>query len=247
MVRGFRHEERPGDAWPSTDGDDYDTEHERNTDVDYEEYDEARERMPQRSAGQRRARRPILPMEVAMAGLAGQSIGQMIKEQAKAAGTERFGSEPPIGSVLRWEAMGRVGRGTGQMLTYLGIRTPKGWWTTHDANYGAQTWAQMVSWIGDNPCSVATGWTEIPAPEPEPQGDDVVAAWASQFRRAEPVTRHLGDADGGETAGVEDDREPRFDAEGRDRNGWTRAELGEDDDSAPYTVEDNAARREQDW
>jgi hypothetical protein len=85
--------------------------------------------------------------------------------------------------VLRWSAPGRYGQGV--TLTYLAVRVGNGDWYSTGSSRGSMSWAQLVHVIGDKPCHVATAWTEIPAPEPEPQGDDVVAAWASQFRRAD--------------------------------------------------------------
>lgn len=98
-------------------------------------------------------------------------------------GSERFGSEPPIGTVLRWSEPGRYGHGV--TLTYLAVRVGNGDWYSTEAQRGQMSWAELVAQVGDNPCSVATAWTEIPAPEPKLRGDDQVAAWASQFRRAD--------------------------------------------------------------
>ena len=126
------------------------------------------DRMMDRMEGGRR-RRPILPMELAVAAMSAEQ------------GVDRFGSEPPVGTVLRWTATGTYGRGSGRVLTYLALRTPNGWWDTRDNSHGSTPWAGIVRLIGDNPCDVATRWTEIPAPAPGPSGDDAVGAWASQF------------------------------------------------------------------
>lgn len=87
----------------------------------------------------------------------------------------RFGSEPPVGTVLRWK------RPVGPGLDYVATRAGDGRWYVTGQQSGSQDWARIVAWIGDNECHVAVSWREIPRPEPEPSGDDAVADWAAQF------------------------------------------------------------------
>lgn len=88
----------------------------------------------------------------------------------------RFGSEPPIGTVLRWKRdMG------GSLLDYVALRASNGRWYVTGQEAGPIAWASIVGWVGVSPCSVAVGWREIPAPEPDPSGDEAVQGWAAQF------------------------------------------------------------------
>lgn len=99
---------------------------------------------------------------------------------------DRFGSRvPPQGSVLRWRHQGtthvaiHMGRVDGQSHE---------WRTT--ARSDSTTWEHIASLIGNNPCAVASGWTEVPTLGVVDFGDDATGAYARELAaRAGPDDR----------------------------------------------------------
>lgn len=196
-------------------------------------------------------------------GLLQYAGGGRLRSRAPWDDDDRFPSEPPLGSVLRWT----VRHPNGRELSVVGLRVPPGWYLSTNYHQGPLSWERVRELIGSFPCWVAVDWVEIPQPEPEPSGDDAVASWATQFRGADPVDGTPTDrvpagspsyyvSTAGERAAerdaadmtvtaaerdVESGRadypltpldteradapEPRYDAAGRDRGGWSPAEL----------------------
>lgn len=89
---------------------------------------------------------------------------------------DRFGSEPPVGAVLRWM---RPGSDAWIVATHHETHGSDSWEITgDDVGY---SWTDVRDRIGDCRCDVAISWREIPAPEPTPRGDDAVRDWAASF------------------------------------------------------------------
>lgn len=176
----------------------------------------------------------------------------------------RFPTEPPVGSVLRWT----VQYDTGRELTVVGLRVAPGWYLSTNVHQGPMLWSRVRALIGDFPCSVAVEWGVIPQPEPEPSGDDAVRAWAERYRplgmvaeRGTPVNQadrpswsvstdgeRAAERDAADLTVAAAEREaerpePRYDADGRDRGGWTPAELGDTDAVEAQEDADRADRR----
>jgi hypothetical protein len=124
--------------------------------------------------------------------------------------SDRFDSEPPVGTVLRWR------RPVGPGLDYVATRAGNGHWYVTGQQHGPQSWAQIVAWIGDNPAAVAIDWRDIPAPDPAPSGDDAVREWAAGFL---PVLPGPGaeDVPAEDTATFEGTT-PEYHADGRHRH-----------------------------
>lgn len=103
---------------------------------------------------------------------------------------DRFsGQEPPVGTVLRWtkqfdgssgelvldEAAMRASDQLGRSIrfqvsapteyTYIAFRAANGdWYSTAQRGAHRYEWSDLLRDIGDNPCEIATDWTEVPAP-----------------------------------------------------------------------------------
>jgi len=72
----------------------------------------------------------------------------------------RFRTEPPEGSVLRWQKTFK--RGPEHVYTYVATRVSDGlWYLTGKTDHGIE-FEDLVKLIGDSPCELATEWAEIP-------------------------------------------------------------------------------------
>jgi hypothetical protein len=92
---------------------------------------------------------------------------------------DRFGSRvPPVGSVLRWRHQG---------VTYLAHNVGPAivgasWRVTADADRDDDiSWDRVRSLIGNNPCTIATGWVEVPMLDSADFGDPQVVDYARQL------------------------------------------------------------------
>jgi hypothetical protein len=77
---------------------------------------------------------------------------------------DRFEShEPPVGSVLRWRH-----EGVTHVAVHVGRRAAGGvdpnhnWRTTAGSSDRDLAWQHIRALIGNNPCSLATGWVDVP-------------------------------------------------------------------------------------
>lgn len=72
----------------------------------------------------------------------------------------RFRTEPPEGSVLRWQKTFK--RGPENVYTYVATRVDDGlWYVTGKTDHGIE-FEDLVKLIGDSPCELATEFAEIP-------------------------------------------------------------------------------------
>jgi hypothetical protein len=98
---------------------------------------------------------------------------------------DRFRSHvPPVGSVLRWRH-----QGTTHVALHVGVAAGaadrnESWHTTSGRDHGVATsWEHVRSMIGNNPCSIATGWTDVPLLVEAEFGDDQVGDYVTELRR----------------------------------------------------------------
>lgn len=71
----------------------------------------------------------------------------------------RFPSEPPEGSVLKWVKTFK--RNPEQGYTYVAVHV-NGAWYLSGKQTDPMTFDELVAFIGDSPCELATNWVEIP-------------------------------------------------------------------------------------
>jgi hypothetical protein len=97
---------------------------------------------------------------------------------------DRFHSRvPPVGSVLRWRHQG-VTHVALHVDAIPGSSRPNDTWrVTSGAAERDTTWEHVRSLIGNNPCSIATGWTEVALMIEADFGDVPVADYVEQLRR----------------------------------------------------------------
>ncbi|MFA7264716.1 MAG: hypothetical protein WC054_00090 [Candidatus Nanopelagicales bacterium] len=139
----------------------------------------------------------------------GSSVEQAKKNFEKAlamfaevmAQQNRFGGQqPPKGTVLRWrksfdeELTGELQffpspDGTGKMqftspaakeYVYVAFRAADGnWYSTSQRGTAKHKWEDLLELIGESPCEIVSGWTEVPAAEKLTDEATDPAAWAS--------------------------------------------------------------------
>lgn len=89
---------------------------------------------------------------------------QLLADLADAQALEdRFPHEPPEFSVIKWI----IKHGKREYI-YVGLRVDESWFVTGSQGGRTLSWAALKREIGTAPCSLATGWDEIPAPEVSP-------------------------------------------------------------------------------
>lgn len=86
-------------------------------------------------------------------------------------GTDRFPSEPPDLSVLRFEKTW----GGDKAYTYVALRV-SGIWYLSGKQIKTMTWAKLRDFIHNNPCWISTAWAEIPVPEEAPVPPELTPA-----------------------------------------------------------------------
>lgn len=56
---------------------------------------------------------------------------------------DKYGEEPPIGSVVRWQKVYK----SGTTYSYAAINTELGWYTTGPRSPKAYTWDDLINWV----------------------------------------------------------------------------------------------------
>lgn len=90
------------------------------------------------------------------------------------AAVSRIPVEPPEGSVLHY--VKTLGFSRPKNYTYVALRAGDHWYVTGRRST-PMMFLELIEDIGDNPCSIATAWAEIPTPEPSPFQDMTPAEW----------------------------------------------------------------------
>jgi hypothetical protein len=92
---------------------------------------------------------------------------------------DRFRSRvPPVGSVLRWRH-----QGTTHVALHVGRQAdvragdPSAWRIAGRSD--STSWEHVRSLVGNNPCSIATAWGEVPFLDSVDFGDREVDAYAA--------------------------------------------------------------------
>jgi len=87
-------------------------------------------------------------------------------------GTERFPSEPPDLSVLRFEKTW----GKERAYTYVALRVGDTWYLS-GKRIKTMGWVELRNFIHNNRCWISTAWAEIPVPEESPVEELTPAEW----------------------------------------------------------------------
>jgi hypothetical protein len=97
---------------------------------------------------------------------------------------DRFYSRvPPVGTVLRWRHQG---------ITHVALHVgptsggAAAWRTSAGHSDRDLTWEHVRSMIGNNPCSIATLWADVPLLDVVDFGDTAVGAYADQLAGRDP-------------------------------------------------------------
>lgn len=102
-----------------------------------------------------------------------RTVEAMLAQMAQMATViERFGGEPALGTVLKFEhtfdRSGVINPGN-KVYTYVAIRSVNGWHVSGRPFVGRVIeWDELVDFIGDGRAWVASGWSEVPVPERAP-------------------------------------------------------------------------------
>jgi hypothetical protein len=76
--------------------------------------------------------------------------------------TEKYGTEPPMGSVVRWQKV----FGDGKVYSYAAIHTENGWYTTGPRSPKRIGWEPLIEWIDAG--GTAFNFAQIAGPFPIP-------------------------------------------------------------------------------
>lgn len=77
---------------------------------------------------------------------------------------DRFPSEPPDGSIVKWTGVHGSGRNR-QEYTYAALRIGDTWYITGTQGRATLSWGEVRESIGTKPCWLATEFAEIPQPQ----------------------------------------------------------------------------------
>lgn len=168
-------------------------------------------------SGSRRTEDMKSNSEVAVVNDYEQRKADVVKALSAFAGLQalmdRFqGTEPPIGTVLRW--VKKFDGGTGELVmeratkdafgdtlrfnverpseyVFVAFRAPNGqWYTTSQRGKDVSEWSAVLKNIGDSECQLVSDWVDVPVPEtPDMAAVDPVEFARQMFgKKAEKAT-----------------------------------------------------------